>query len=113
MKLKLKECIRNRGQQYRPGEIIDTQELKISDGSALVLVRRGTAVHVTEEPAAEADDAPEVIELVSDASEPAEPVEPAADPVVSQEPEVINLGDAEDPAAEAAPVATGKKGKRK
>ena len=118
MKLKLKESIRNKGQQIRPPAVIDTQELGIGDQQALWLVSRGTAEHYNE-PAAEApaaqqetsgapaDGQPEVIDLGD--SQEAVGQKAEDQPAQKPAPEVISLAD--EPAAEA--PAAKKSGKRK
>lgn len=48
MKLKLKESIRANGIQYMPPEVVDCEEIGITQADADVLVRRGTAEVVDE-----------------------------------------------------------------
>lgn len=66
MFLKLKQSIRAGGKQYRPPQVVDTAELKISDDEAKLLVRGGVAQFhdpknaPKEQPAADPN-APEVI----------------------------------------------------
>lgn len=113
MLLKLKESIRNRGIQIRPPAIIDTEQLRISDASAAVLVRRGTAEHYD---GVDPTDwrqvkAPAGDVVVGDGTD----VEGFGQSLHEPEPDqvIINLGD-DEPAAEAAPAADASKksGKR-
>lgn len=80
MKIKLKESIRANGVQYLPPAVVDTDEIGITQADADVLIRRGTAVAVSEPAAPAATEATAETAEQPAETEDAAPAEPEPEP---------------------------------